>query len=135
MNNTDIIFIKVKDNKTKLWQLCDRIRTHFLKGEFILVTVPNQEAANYLDDLLWRYPEDSFLPHRVLNRQAKERIAITLGIENVNNATILFNLLPTAFIPFNQFTTLYEFYDETHPTKVELSKQRLATYPHHTLIT
>ncbi len=101
-------------------------------GERILITVSGHEAASYIDDLLWRYPEDSLLPHRIINTPSNERVAITLARDNLNNATVLFNLLPEAYPQFEQFVTIYEFYDETHPSKAELSKQRLTAYPSHT---
>jgi len=133
MKQTDIIFIKAADNKTKVGRLCERIKAHFQIGDRVLIMVPTQEAAGYIDDLLWRFPEDSFLPHRIISSPSNERLAITLGRENLNKATVLFNLLPTAFPQFEQYATLYELYDETHPSKAELSRQRLAAYPYHTL--
>ncbi len=132
MKTTDIIFIKVADNKTKIGHLCDRIKTYFQIGERILVTVSVHEAASYIDDLLWRYPEDSLLPHHIIYTPSNERVAIALTRENLNNATALFSLLPEAYPQFEQFATVYEFYDETHPSKAELSKQRLTAYPTHT---
>lgn len=129
MTSTDIVFIKVADNKTKLWRLCECVRQHFLRGDRLLVAVSGQEAAKYIDELLWRLPEDSFLPHSIIESPSRERIAITLSQENLNQATVLFNLQTTPYAKFQQFTTLYEFYDETQPSKTELSQQRLQAYP------
>jgi len=127
MSNTDIIFIKIADNKSKLWRLCECIRQHFQKGERLLVAVSSPEAAKYIDDLLWRLPEESFLPHC---SPSNERIAITLSQENLNSATVLFNLQTAPYAMFEQYNTLYEFYDESQPSKAELSQQRLQAYPH-----
>jgi DNA polymerase III subunit chi len=129
MKNTDIIFIKVADSKTKLWRLCDCIRHHFLQGERLLVAVSGGEAAKYIDELLWRMPEESFMPHSIIDSPSNERIAITLSQENLNKATVLFNLQTTPYAKFDQFSTLYEFYDESQPAKAELSQQRLQAYP------
>lgn len=99
MKKPDIIFIRVADNKTKIWRLCECIKTHFHRGERLQLSVQGQEAAKYVDDLLWRLPEESFLPHQITHSPSNERIAITLGHDNFNQATVLFNLQPSAPSP------------------------------------
>ncbi len=101
----------------------------------MLITVSGHEAAKYIDDLLWRMPEESFLPHSIIDSPSNEHIAITLSHENLNNASILFNLQTAPFAMFEQFSTLYEFYDESQPAKAELSQQRMKAYPHSRLLT
>jgi DNA polymerase-3 subunit chi len=129
MKQTDIIFIRVKDNRNKLRLLTEAIQRHFLLHHKLLVAVTDAMTANYVDELLWRLPEESFFPHRVVNGRCTELIAITMSEENVNGATVLFNLLSTPHKRYTEFDTLYELYDETDPIKAELSQRRLEAYP------
>lgn len=101
---------------------------HFLQGDSILIVVPNQEAAVFIDQLLWKRPEESFLPHVIASSPIKERVVITTRKENLNKARVLFNLCPEACPFANEFEEVYELHDETQADKLELSQKRRDTY-------
>ena len=90
--------------------------------------MPNQEAAQFVDHLLWRLPEESFIPHCISEVPLDEWIVISPKNENLNRAEILFNLSPKANPHYTVFKKVYDFFDETDPMKTELSKQRQAFY-------
>lgn len=123
-----INFVHVSNNQIKLAQICAIVQRHFEQGESLLITLPNTEAAQYIDQLLWKMPEESFIPHQIATSPTQEKIVMTTLVTNVNGATILFNLNPGASPIAKEFEIVYELYDETHPTKLELSKQRLEAY-------
>lgn len=108
--------------------ICKTVQHHFELGHAILIAVPSNEAAHYVDQLLWRLPEDSFLPHQITESATNERVVITTQGINVNQASVLFNLCPTASVIWPQLTTIYELLDETHSDKLRLSKQRQSDY-------
>ncbi len=79
--------------------------------------------------MLWRTPADSFFPHVVVDTSTSEWIAITMqDLYNVNQAPHLFNLCSSPSALYRQVEEVYDFYDETHAQKIELSKQRLQFY-------
>lgn len=123
-------FLTVTDNASKLQQLCTVVHKHFIKGESLLIAVPTQEAAAYLDQLLWKMSEESFVPHCVANGPTQERVTITTEATNVNQAKILLNLLSTIHPTTNDFEFIYELFDQTSPEKEELSKKKQAHYGH-----
>lgn len=123
-----IIFLKAPDNASKMAHICMTIQSHFDQGHRVLITVPSMEAAHYVDQLLWRYPEESFLPHVISQKPLKESVLITTEQENLNQATVLFNLCPAASPICAQFTTVYELFDETHLEKLRLSEIRHKAY-------
>lgn len=125
---TKIIFVKVVDNQSKMGRLCQLIQTHFHDGKSVLIAVQHNEAARYLDQLLWKCPSEGFLPHVISDKPVKDSIVITMKHENLNNADILFNLLPGVNPIFTQFKMVYELLDETHPEKLNLSLQRQQFY-------
>lgn len=87
------------------------------------------EAAQYIDALLWRLPEESFIPHVIANTSTLEWIAITTQEQhNINQASRLLNLCPAASALYQQVEEIYDLFDESHPQKIELSQQRLRFY-------
>lgn len=121
-------FLKVTDNASKLQKLRFAIESHFLKNDKILIAVPSTEAAAYIDQFLWKAPEESFLPHAIINFPTKERIAITTSNANVNQAPILINLLPTLHPNPAGVTLIYELLDLTSKEKEAISLQKQSAY-------
>ena len=123
------IFLTISDNATKLRAIIETVEKHFLKAEKVLVLVGNDEAALYIDQLLWKLPEEGFTPHSIIAAQSKERVAITKVRANLNQADVLFNLRPEAAIQISgPHTLIYELIDQTHPSKHELSLERQKAY-------
>lgn len=123
-----IVFLRVADNGAKTARICNIVQQHFEHGDRVLIAVANDEVAGYVDQLLWRLPEESFLPHQIIRGHSDEKIAITTSKENYNKAKVLLNLCPDATPISNQFEIVYELLDETHPDKLRLSHQRQKDY-------
>lgn len=128
MNTPSILFIEVKDNLTKLEKIIEIAHKHYKKNEPVLISVPNSEAAIYLDQLLWRSPEESFLPHSVTDKPSPDPLIITYTHSNPNHAKILINLCSTHSPISLQFTLIYELLDKTHPDKESNSLLRKSFY-------
>ena len=123
-----IFFLKVEDNESKLGKICSTVKHHFNQRDRILITASDETAATYIDQLLWRVPPESFIPHTIASQPINEAIVITTGLRNLNRATILINLCPNASPIIHDFQTVYELMDMTAPAKTTLSKQRYKTY-------
>lgn len=130
-----ITFYQIKDNAAKIQLICAKAHEAFQHEKRLLITVPNLQAAQYVDALLWRIPEESFIPHVITDFSTPEWIAITLqDKQNVNQATCLLNLCTELPALYQQMEEIYEIYDETHPQKVACSKQRLDQYQAYGLV-
>jgi DNA polymerase III subunit chi len=57
-------------------RLCEKILSQNLKAYIHTDTV---EQANYLDDLLWSYRPESFLPHCMIDIELDEEVSIVIG--------------------------------------------------------
>jgi len=57
-------------------RLCEKILSQNLKA---YIHTDSEEQANYLDDLLWSYRPESFLPHCVIDTELDEDVSIVLG--------------------------------------------------------
>lgn len=123
----EIHFLKVSDNPQKLTKICQVVQHYFNLHKALLILVPNQEVAEYIDQLLWKIPEESFLPHSIVNSSSTEKVIITSMAQNFNEASIILNL--TAEIhPFSEYEITIELFDETHPAKREISQQKVEKY-------
>lgn len=112
----------------KLQTLASVANHCFSSRTCLLFSVSSEAAAQYLDDLLWKFPPESFLPHSIVSGPSSETIGITLGLENFNQASVLFNLRSETHPKATSFSFIYEFYDETDPNKKIQSEHRKLMY-------
>ena len=82
----------------------------------------------FVDELLWKSPQVSFLPHIATDEPTSELIAITRSKQNVNGAKIAFNLCSTPLLIEGPFRIIYDFEDLTSPSKQQLSALRFDAY-------
>jgi DNA polymerase-3 subunit chi len=125
---TRVVFFQVRDSKSKLQRLCETARSHFAKKEHFLILVEDEKGASFVDDLLWKLPETSFLPHAVAESETRDWIAIAREKKNVNGARVAFNLCSTPLLIDGPFRIIYEFEDLTAPSKKQLSSLRFDAY-------
>ncbi len=124
-----VYFFNVKDNQAKIHLICSKAKESFEQEKRLQILVPTIEAGQYIDSLLWRYPEDSFLTHILTTNLSSEWIVITTEeTVNLNLAARLLNLCPHPVKYFSLFAEIYELYDESHPQKLENSKLRFKNY-------
>jgi len=127
-SSTRVAFFLVRDNATKLQKIAEAAHTHFEKKEPFLILVEDERSQQFVDELLWKLPETSFLPHVVADEPTTDRIAICKSKKNVNSARIAFNLCPTPLLIEGPFRIIYEFEDLSSQTKKNLSSLRFDAY-------
>lgn len=123
-----VIFFQVNDNSSKLKRIIEMAHFHFEKKEPFLIMVEDEKSQNFVDELLWKQPSTSFLPHLASDIQTTELVAITKVKNNVNSARAAFNLCPTSLLIEGPFRIIYEFEDLSAPSKKNLSSQRYDAY-------
>ena len=127
MTQVKVIFYKIKDNREKIHFICTKAEEAYQQEKKLLILVPNEAAGQYVDALLWRLPENSFMPHALTGSPTNEWIAITILAENLNQASRLLNLTAQAST-LQHFEEIYEIFDETSPDKLKASKEKIASY-------
>ncbi len=128
MHKPDVVFLSVADNKSKLGKLINTIHEHYAKGQRVLVRVPDEKAAAFLDEHLWRSPPESFLPHEVTHEKSDEAVIITTADRNLNEAPILVHLCPEPSAMPLRFQLIYDLKDETLLERLEASRLRARDY-------
>lgn len=124
----EIHFLRVTDTTTKLNRIVSTVYEHYLAGERVVIFVPNEQAATYIDELLWRMPIDGLLPHLIAEGSTEERVVITLSERNINRAKIALNLCPGLCKELETFEKVYELSDQTDPKKAKHSQEKLLGY-------
>lgn len=126
--NNKVVFFQIKDVKTKLIKLIQTCIYHFEKKEHLLIQVQDDAALKFVDELLWKTPKESFLPHSISDDYTSDFIVITKSKNNLNKAKYLFNLSPD-LIDFNRsYKIIYDFDDFTTEIKKQKSKKRFEIY-------
>lgn len=127
-NPVQASFYRIKDNPSKLELICSKAKEAIDQEKKLLILVGTLEAGQYIDALLWRKPEESFIPHLFTQNSTNEWIAITMHQSNINQAPRVLNLQLNAISFFQEFEEIIELYDETTPEKIKFSKDRLKYY-------
>ncbi len=112
-----IIFFTIKTPTQKLSKIYQIALRHIDQKEPLLLLAADKTSFDFLDQLLWTSPPESFLPH--------PSPLLEISLEPKPGFSI-FNLRPTPFV--DPAKTVYEFEDHTSPEKIQLSKHRYETY-------
>lgn len=123
-----IFFINVSDNLSKLSAIVSTCKKHFLNRDSVLIFTQDKIAAQFIDDLLWKMPQESFMPHTIASQSTDEKIVISSIPRNLNKAQVLINISPKPATFCNEFEIIYELMDATTKEKLQLSKERFESY-------
>ena len=126
-SNSRVVFFQVKSAKEKLSKICDMASFHFGRKEHFLIYSPDDKAEEFVNELLWRQPAESFLPHSISQENSDDWIVITKKKEDFKRARFIFNLRPTPLL-LDTFQIVYELEDLTSLNKKMLSRKRFEAY-------
>ncbi|TLM79684.1 DNA polymerase III subunit chi [Microbulbifer harenosus] len=106
---------------------CRLAEKAFRSGLHVLIAVDNAEQAQELDDLLWTYREDSFLPHAQQNKDQQAAIEINSGEDPGHHHGLLINLSSDIPAWFSRFERLAEIVCQ-HPESLTRSRTRYSHF-------
>ena len=91
---------------------CKLVEKAYRAGHDIFIQIDSDERLSNLDDLLWTFRQDSFLPHATTNSEALTRASspIRLGRpgENQGKKEMLINLSTELSADFSQYQRVSE---------------------------
>ncbi len=123
-----VIFFQIKDVKSKLIKIIQVAMNHFEKKENLIIQVQDEASLRFVDELLWKLPKESFLPHVTLDTKCNDFIVITKSKENLNNASFMFNLCQDLIELDKSYKIIYDFDDHTSVIKQKKSQKRYDLY-------
>lgn len=108
---------------------CRLLEKAYHKGHKVYVHCANQIAAEQLDELLWTFKDDSFIPHHLQGEGPEPPPAVQIGFEKEPRGfnDILLNLSPEIPEFFTRFKRVMEIVPNLELEK-EKSRERYKAY-------
>ncbi len=82
MTQVDFYVLKDVDMDARQRFACRLISKAFASGAQVMLHHNSRAAAEAVDDMLWHYPEQRFLPHGLLGTEAAEQAPVVLCWED-----------------------------------------------------
>jgi DNA polymerase III subunit chi len=140
MTRIDFYILKPESHRNVEQLACQLTEKAYLQNSFIYIHSQSVEQANSLDELLWKYKPNSFLPHTVQSTTDQNKIddfdypilinvsdSIPEGLNAENRPEFLINLSNTTPDFFSQFQRLAEIVDKDEKSKQE-ARERFRFY-------
>ena len=94
---TRVVFYLIpEETEEARWRTaCRLIDKAYRQGHSAYVHLQNAEEVRQLDDLLWTFKEDAFIPHSVYGSQPDFPVHVGYNKPSLDKDTILVNLTPS----------------------------------------
>lgn len=109
---------------------CRLIDKAWRSGLPMHIHTDNEDRCQFMDQLLWSWREDSFLPHAIINNDdSDQHCPITLGFTQptVIQKPLLINLSPEVPTFFRDFSRVCEVVVQ-HPDQKAISRAKFRSY-------
>ena len=123
-------YLVTNDQNNARWLLaCRLLEKAYIKGHRVFVLCNNQNDAELLDELLWTFKEDSFIPHNLQGEGPEPPPPIQIGFEREPRGfnDILVNLANEIPNYCSKFKRIIEIVANTENDK-ELSRAHYRDY-------
>jgi DNA polymerase-3 subunit chi len=132
MPKIDFYLIPDKSEKERLLFACRFIEKAYKEHQRVYIHTENQTLAHQLDELLWTYREDSFLPHDIRNKEPLPTSPIQIGFNAAPEKEwdILINLSTDVPEFYPQFTRVIELVSDD-PLIQAAARERYKLYRMH----
>ena len=129
MPKIDFYILNESHSSARLQLACRLIEKAYKQKHRIYIHTENSNDAHQLDELLWTYREDSFLPHNLLGDGPEPAPPIQIGFTQPpeKHRDILINLahqVPEFHIQFNRILELVD----QNPIDQESARERFRFY-------
>lgn len=118
--NTQVTFLimpdGVSDDEALLRQACFQSAQKFRNNQRVFIYADSQARAHQVDELLWAFDADSFIPHNLVGEGPKQGAAVEISWQApTNRRPVLINLTNTVPEFSAQFSQIIDFVpaDET----------------------
>jgi DNA polymerase-3 subunit chi len=129
MTKIDFYIIAETSLAAGLGFVCRLLDKAYQQKHHLYVQMNNETEAKMLDDLLWTFREDSFIPHGFVNQAALMPAPILIGFEQapVHSNDILINLTQNTLACYQQFKRVIEIVPNETQAK-EICRKKFRHY-------
>ena len=125
----DFYLLASDTSYTRWFIACRLLEKAYLKGHKVYVHCDNQQDAETLDELLWTFKEDSFIPHNLQGEGPSNPPPIQIGYDKIPRGfnDILLNMSREVPNFFTRFKRVMELVSNIEAEK-ELSRAHYKLY-------
>lgn len=124
-------FYLLKDTQPQaIWFVaCRLLEKAYQRGHRVFVYCDNQKDVEHLDELLWTYKEDSFIPHNIQGEGPEPSPPIQIGCNGEPRGfnDILLNMASSIPTYFSRFKRIMEVVS-TNDSAKEISRSHYKEY-------
>lgn len=127
MTRIDFYILQAKSEADRLHfaaRLCEKA---FKQNLRVLILTDNAETASELDQLLWFFKPDAFIPHSLTGLNLAEPVLISAGEDDPSQHELLINLSFAVPAMFSRFQRLAEIVVQT-PETLAATRTQFAYY-------
>ncbi len=125
MKKPIILFVELKISSKNRY-ICDLTEKLFDNNISVLVYAANPSSISQLNDLLWTWKQDSFIPHSVVSQENKNvdpvLLSSSMELDCQTEALILFDPLPLSEL--EKYKLIVDFAETYHSDKKVESRER-----------
>jgi DNA polymerase-3 subunit chi len=115
------------NTNTVLYQACLQASYFYRQNQRVFIYTQDQKSAEQVDEMLWAFDSDSFVPHNLSGEGPKQGAAVEISHQAPRGRRpVLINLSSTVPDFANQFQLIVDFVP-TDETLKQLARQRFKT--------
>ncbi len=124
-----IDFYILSENASQLPLACQLVEKAYQQNHKIYIQTENLVLAEELDQLLWTYRDNSFLPHSLVQKKLEPRPPIQIGFGPISedHSDILINLSHDVPNFYHKFSRILEVVS-SHPDHQTRARERFRFY-------
>lgn len=128
---TQVMFTLLPDNATNekahLLQACLQAAACYSNNQRVFIFTENQDDAHEIDEFLWAFDADSFIPHNLVGEGPQNGAPVEISWQApTNRRAVLINLASTVPNFASQFSTIIDFVPANETLK-EQARARFRT--------
>jgi DNA polymerase-3 subunit chi len=129
MTEVDFYILASKDPRQRAQFACRLTDKAYRLGHRVYIHTASPEQTRELDDLLWTFQQNSFVPHAVFGADSDRAPPVQLGHDSEPDAShaVLINLAPEVPLFFSRFERVAELVDGEDAVRRQ-GRQRYSFY-------
>ncbi len=132
--NTQVMFYLLDQESSEdkqalsLLHACFQAAHYYRQNQRVFIYSQNEEQAHQLDELLWSFEPDSFVPHNLVGEGQRNGSAVEISWQTpTNRRPVLINLTSTVPNFAHQFSQIVDFVPSDEQLK-QSARERFKAY-------
>ncbi|MGL1957076.1 MAG: DNA polymerase III subunit chi [Colwellia sp.] len=102
--------VDVKDTRSALYHACLQASYFYRQNQRVFIYTQDQQHAEQVDEMLWAFDSDSFVPHNLAGEGQKQGAGVEISHQHPKGRRpVLINLTDTVPAFANQFNYMVDF--------------------------